>query len=377
VSILARYLVRETVAHTAAGLLVVLALFVSTRLASLLGDAATGVLPGGVVLELLGLRTVMALPSLLPAMFYLGMLLGLNRLARDHELAALAAAGVSPWRVRRVMLAIACAAALLTAFLSFTSRPWAAARYNAVRDAAIAAAGLDDLQPGIFYERDEGGQQVLFASGRARDAPHYLENVFVRRAGATGYTIFSAARATEARDQAGAYRFLTLIDGVQYEVNRRDEVVDITHFDRFTLRAPIPAPDLELARSALSARALLASDDRDAEAELQWRLAVPVSVLVLALAALVFVDADPRRGRYSTVLPALLFYLIFRSSLGTAKNWVADGTIPVLPGLWAVQATGAAIAAAALLLRARPATARPWSPPWTGWTRWRRGSTPV
>lgn len=374
-SILARYLLRETMSHTGAGLVVVLALFISTRLASLLGDAAVGVLPGGVVLELLGLRTVMALPSLLPAMFYLGVLLGLNRLSRDHELAAFAASGISWWQIRRVVMTVALAAAVLTAFLSFTCRPWAAARFDAVRDAAVAASGLDDLRPGVFYERDDDGHQVLFAESRDDQDPRFLERVFVRRADESGFTVFSAARAVEARDESGTHRFLTLIDGIQYEVNRRDEVVDITRFERFTLRAPIAAPDADVGpQSALPATALWASDTRTAQAELQWRAAMPVSVLVLALAALALVDIDPRRGRYRNVLPALLFYLIFRSALGTAKNWVVSGTIPVLPGLWAVHAAGLA-AAGLLLLRDPAAVTNGWTPPWTAWRRPRRGRT--
>lgn len=372
-SILARYLLRETVSHTGAGLVVVLALFVSTRLASLLGDAAVGLLPGGVVLELLGLRTVMALPSLLPAMFYLGVLLALNRLSRDHELAAFAASGVSWWQIRRVVMTVALAAAVLTAFLSFTWRPWAAARFDAVRDAAVAASGLDDLQPGVFYERDEDGHQVLFAEARSAEDPRYLERVFVRRSDDAGFTVFSAARAVEARDARGAYRFLTLIDGIQYDVNRRDEVVDITRFARFTLRVPIAAADPDVSpQSALPAADLWDSDARTAQAELQWRAAMPVSVLVLGLAALAFVDIDPRRGRYRNVLPALLFYLVFRSALGTAKNWVVSGAIPVLPGLWAVHAAGFAIAGL-LLLRDPAAVANGWAPSWTAWLRPRRG----
>jgi len=69
-STLSRYVIKETAAHAAAGLLVVLGVFVVTRLTTLLNDAAVGSLPGDVVLELLALRTVMALPSLLPAVLY-------------------------------------------------------------------------------------------------------------------------------------------------------------------------------------------------------------------------------------------------------------------------------------------------------------------
>ena len=142
IPLLDRYVAREVASHALGGFVVVLAISLVLRLSTLLSDAAVGSLPGGVVALLLGLRTMMALPSLLPVVLYLGVLLAMNRLSRDRELLAMETAGVTPGRLERAVLGVAVCAAAGIAVLSFTGRPWAAARFNEVLDRAIADSGL-------------------------------------------------------------------------------------------------------------------------------------------------------------------------------------------------------------------------------------------
>jgi len=73
-SILSRYTVKEILSHLAGVMFIVVAVFMVRHFAEFLGDAAEGDLPSGVLLRLLGLRTVMALPSLLPAGLYIATL---------------------------------------------------------------------------------------------------------------------------------------------------------------------------------------------------------------------------------------------------------------------------------------------------------------
>jgi lipopolysaccharide export system permease protein len=337
-SCLSRYIIRETASHAGAGFFVVLVVFLVTRLSSLLSDVATGSLPADVVLELLALRTLMALPSLMPAVLYLGVLLGLSRFASDSELVALEACGVPRRRLYTAVLGFSTVAAVVIAFLSFTGRPWAAARFNAVRNRAIANAGLEDLKPGHFFELDSQERDVVFAESRS-SVEGELENVFIQRHTERGITVLSAKRAAEYRDRVTGGRFLTLYDGVQYDLASDHRRQEITRYESLTLRGHIPTPEPDLGpEKALSVRALLETTDPEAQAELQWRSAMPISALLLALLAVPLAYTEPRRGRYANALPALLLYIVYRSLLSTAKNWVADGTLATLPGIWLVHA---------------------------------------
>lgn len=337
IPLLDRYVAREVASHALGGFAVVLAVFVVTRASTLLSDAAVGSLPGRVLTLLLMLRTVMALPSLLPAVVYLGVLLAMNRFSRDRELLAMAASGMTPGRLERAVLACGLCAAAAIAVLSFTGRPWAAARFNDVRERAIADAGLDNLTPGIFYELQTAAHEVLFAESRSASDPAYLENVFVQRRDADGMAVFSARRAVETRDADAGTRTLILEDGYQYDLSPAGDRRTVTQFERLAMLVPIApsAPDLAVEKS-LSLGELFGAHDPEAVAELQWRSAMPVSTVLLCLLAIPLGYGDPRQGRAVRVVAAALLYAAYRTLLGTARSWVADGLLPPIPGLWLV-----------------------------------------
>jgi lipopolysaccharide export system permease protein len=337
VPLLDRYVAREVASHALGGFVVVLAVFLVTRLSTLLSDAAIGSLPGSVLAMLLGLRTVMALPSLLPAVLYLGVLLAMNRLSRDQELLAMETSGVTPGRLERAVLGFAVCAAIGIAVLSFTGRPWAAARFNEVRDRAIAESGLDNITPGVFYELHSAAREVVFAESRSAHDPEYLENVFVQRRSETGIAVFSARRAVESRDTAAGFRNLILEDGFQYDLDPAGEKHTITQFERLAMQVPIAPSEPEIGpEKSLSVGALAATSDPEAAAELQWRSAMPISAVLLCLLAVPLGRTDPRQGRAARVFLAAVLYVAYRTLLGTAKSWVADGVLPPTPGLWLV-----------------------------------------
>ena len=334
-----RYVAREVASHALGAIVIVVAIFLVTRLSTLLSDAVVGSLPGGVLALLLGLRTVMALPSLLPGVLYLGVLLAMARLSRDGELLAMEASGMTPGRLERAVLGFAFCAAAGIAVLSFDGRPWAAARFNEVRDQAIADSGLDSITPGIFYELHTVAHEVVFAESRSASDPDYLENVFVQRRNEMGIAVFSARWAVESLDAAAGSHNLILGDGFQYDLDPEGEKQTITQFERLSMSVPMAPrePDLGPEKS-LSVSALAATDDPGAVAELQWRIAMPVSAMLLCLLAVPLGRVEPRQGRAARVLLAALLYVAYRALLGTARSWVADGILPPMPGLWLVHA---------------------------------------
>jgi lipopolysaccharide export system permease protein len=281
---------------------------------------------------------MMALPSLLPVVLYLGVLLAMNRLSRDRELLAMETAGVTPGRLERAVLGVAVCAAAGIAVLSFTGRPWAAARFNEVLDRAIADSGLEDITPGVFYELHTPAREVLFAGSRSASNPDYLEDVFVQRRNETGIAVFSARRALESRDAATGFRNLILEDGFQYDLDPDGEKHTITQFERLSLQVPPASSEssgLGLEKS-LSFDALTATGDPEAAAELQWRSAMPISAVVLCLLAIPLGRINPRQGQAARVLLAALLYVAYRTLLSTARSWVASGLLPPIPGLWLV-----------------------------------------
>lgn len=336
-STLDRYTTREVLSHLAGISAVVLGIFVLRRFGLLLDEAADGSLPFFSVLHLLGLRTLVALPSLAPAALYFAVLVALGRLHQDYEMRALEACGVAPRRLARPVLALAAVAAVVIAVLSCWARPLAGARFDAVKGEALAGVGFDRMQPGRFYELPGGVEQVVFSERRSSGDPHVLEDVFVERRDPEGLVVLTARQAVEQREPGEEWRFLRLLDGYQYDIDGRGEVREITRYEQMTVRTAIaaPAPE-EREERARSMSALWHSDDPREIAELQWRLAMPVSAFLLVLAALPLGRVDPRHGRHGRFVVALVVYVVYRQLLAAVQSGIESGSVSAFPGLWAV-----------------------------------------
>lgn len=338
-SILFRYTVREVLAHLAGVMAVVLGVFLIRRFGALLDAAADGSLPTAVILHLLGLRTIVALPSLVPVVVYLGVLLALGRLYRDEEMTALAACGVGPGRVRTAMLGLAVVAALVVGGLSFSARPWAAAEFSQVRARALVALDVGSMTPGRFYEIEGEGEQVIFAEGRSATDPRFLEHVFVQQRQGERLTVLVSERAVEYRDAAGMYRFLRLLNGYRYDLDADRGDYEITRYGEFVVRGPLGGvlEDQQTEKGQPNADLLRSNDPGDI-AELQWRLAMPVSTILLVALAIPLSRVRPRQGKYGRLFIGILIYVVYRHLLSAAKSWVADGTLAPFPGFWVIHA---------------------------------------
>jgi lipopolysaccharide export system permease protein len=354
-AVLPRYLVREILLHALGVLAVVLATFLVRRFGSLLGEVADAPLPLSMIAELLSLRTIMALPSLLPAVLYASVLLGLGRLYRDNEMTALAACGVGPAHTWKTVVGFSLVGAALIGALSFSLRPWAASRYRDVKREAVAGADLGSLAPGRFYELDSSGELVVFAERRSRSEPDTMEGVFVQDRTGGRLSVLYSERAVEHRDERRGHRFLQLLDGHRYELRPAGGGFEITSYESYeelVLRTELPGVMRSEPEEFGSPLSLLGSSDRLDVAELQWQLAMPVSAVLLALLALPLSRTDPRHGRSAKLFLALLLYMVYRHLLGAAKEWVANGTVAPYPGVWAVHAACLAVALALIGLDA-------------------------
>src|ERR1700759_5540098 len=131
--IIRRYLVREILGPYAVVLTVLCVLFMSFGAAGFLSDAVNGLLPTSMIVQVIGLRTLIALEMLIPIALYLSVVMALGRLYVDSEITALLALGVTPARIMGVVVALSLCLAVIVAGLSLVGRPWA---YSSSHDSA-------------------------------------------------------------------------------------------------------------------------------------------------------------------------------------------------------------------------------------------------
>lgn len=326
-----RYVTAEIARPFAAGLGILVTVFVAFTAAMKLADAASGAIAPTAVMQLVGLSTLVALEVLVPSTLYLAILFALGRLHRDSEMAALSAAGVSEKRILRAVLMLGVGAALLVWLLSVQLRPWAYARSYAIEQQAMSRFDMANIRPGRFVDLGQGGyvlqtQQVDATAGE-------LRSVFVQVARARHTQLISAARAKVLDMDAEGSRSVEFHDGYSYLLDGTGNQDVSMRFDTLLIRFAPEERMQKFRRKAIDTPTLGASREPKDLAEYQWRTTTPVATLLLAVLAVPLARSSPRQSRFGMFAVALVAYLLIFISSGVVRSWIENGDMPSQPGL--------------------------------------------
>lgn len=333
--ILTRYLVREVSQAFLAVFGVLVLIYVSHRFVRYLALAATGDLDRQVILELLGLKVVIALGLIVPLAFFLAVLLGLGRLYRDSEITAMMAGGIGMgrilWSVSGLSLAVALAVAVIALYLA----PQAFERSTKLQTQPAEMSEIRGIIAGQFRELGHG-RRVFYAEHVSSDRSQ-LENVFVQVADRDPPFILASEGGRQYVDPKNGDRFLVLENGYRYggSPGRGDYV--ITHFVEHAVRikeSPVVPGDRKVA--AVSSPELWESADPRWAGELQWRISMPVSVVLLGALGVLLARTSSREGRYGKLFTGILAYFLYSNLLGIVRELVEQREVAVAVGLWPV-----------------------------------------
>ena len=343
--IIERYLRREVLRTCAAVLAVLVLVYGADRLTRFLSDAAAGLVPPDLVVQILLLKLVENLPVLLPLALYIAVLLSLGRLYRDSEIVAFGASGIGLWRLSRGVFSVVAVFALAGAVLSLYVSPSVASVRWALLEEARHQAEHQMFVPGRFKTFGDGGQVIYVEAVDSRSGR--MSDVFVRvRSQHRQHVLVSGAAYQNVRP-GGDTRYMILEDGWRYAGFPGDAAFSVTRFERHAVRIDTqPRETFGSRRSTLPTMALLASGDPRHAAELQRRLSAVVSILVLGMLALPLARTSPREGRYGKLFVAVVVYFIYSNALSIFENLVDRAAVPGFVGPWPVHmAMGLAVAA--------------------------------
>ncbi|MEO5702348.1 MAG: LPS export ABC transporter permease LptF [Gammaproteobacteria bacterium] len=332
--IINRYLIKEVLYTLLAVAPVLLLIFLSNRFVRYLADAASGKFPADIVLGLLGLKSISVFPLVLPLVFFLSIVLALGRLYKDSEMTALAACGIGPRQILRIILPAALGIAAIVAFLSLLAGPWAHSQSNQIKERAEKGMELSTIVAGRFKESSRGDH--IFYAGKLSSDARLMNDVFIQSRRKHGkLNILSSENAAKYIDKKTGDQFLLMENGSRYEFNPEHNDYSITQYEKYFIRFQqeelIPIEDQ---REARPTAALLESGNIKDLAELQWRISMPVSTVVLGLLGVLLARTTPRQGRYAKLFIAILAYIIYNNMMGVARSWVSQGIVPPLLGMW-------------------------------------------
>lgn len=329
-----RALLRE-VTQTAATVFVALfAILLATQLIRLLNEAAGGKLASEAVIALLGFGAINYLPVVLSLTLFVSVLLTLSRWYRDSEMVIWLSSGLSLTSfvapIMRFAMPLLAAIAALSLFLT----PWAQTKSAEFRQRMDTRNDVSHVSPGVFTETS-GSERVFFVEGMS-NVEGRVKNIFVSAVQNGRLGVMAAAQGYTELARNGD-RFLVMENGRRYEGQPGNPDYRVMEFGRYAVRIePAEARGIEQTPANMPLRDLLRQPTPNNLGEIVWRVGIPIAAMMLTLMAIPLAYVNPRMGRTTNLIFAILTYMIYNNLISVSQAWVRQGRMPFEIGLWAV-----------------------------------------
>lgn len=321
--------------------LVLVSVYWINRAVSLFDDLLNDGQTALVVLEFTILTLPLVISVVLPVAAFAAAAYGTNRMSGESELVAMQAAGLSPWRLARPILAFGVFVGLMVAVLVHGLVPLARERL-AERQAAIAEnVTAQFLRPGAFQYPTDG--VTLFIRDIANDGR--LLDLFIEDArNPDDQTIYTSKEALVVRAESGPV--LVLLSGMAQNLRRDGDrsSIAVTRFSEFSydIGAMLTARDrrgrdlrdYSTLRLLSPDAALLDSTGAtagDARREAHERIAQPLLAPIAAMIgfATLLIGGYSRFGVWRQVVWAILGLIVVQFIANAAANQAGRD-----PSLW-------------------------------------------
>ena len=316
---------------------VIISIFLVMRVMGFLSQAAEGLIPVGGVLSLVTLKMVSYLDVMLPLMFYIALIMVLNRWYSDHEMAVLASAGFGTFHFLKPLSVLVLILGGLVTFFSFYLTPLSLAQGYSLEQQYRQSNEVSGVITGRFVEAKDGNG-VYFVEDYNRGSGNY-ENVFVYSKSFDREGVVVAKTAYRTEDEKTQDQFLVLVNGSRYEGNPGSPDYRVVDFEKYALRIePKNQTKLYLPVRARPNNELRESDDPKLKSEWYWRIAKVFTLPILAIFALALSHVDSRRGKATGMVLAFLVYLTYTNMLAYTVALIKKGEATSGAPVWLVHA---------------------------------------
>lgn len=336
--IIFRYLAREVFVTLASLTTILLLVFLSNQLIQYLNRAASGSIPGVIIMKLMMLELPTLLSLLIPLGFYIALLLAYGRLYAENEMTVLRASGYSAAQLLKHSFIISSLIALFVAIIMIWGTPYIyVERAKLLRSTGIQTL-VQTIMPGRFHAI-QNGQQVFYVQSMSRDH-RQAEHVFLakqaKKEAGVFWDVLWAEKANAATDDKTFEDYIVLKKGQAYQGIPGHQDFRTSQFAEYQARLPHPKINIQddLRTAKTSSLWPINNADRAKAAELQWRLSIPLMVLTLTLVAVPLSRVNSRSGKYAQLLPAIVIYIIYANLMFVGRNGIHSGAIPQWLGLW-------------------------------------------
>ena len=332
-----------------ATLIVLITVVMTMTLIRTLGQATRGSFAPQDIMLAMGFALLADTPSILSLSLFIAVITTLSRMYRDSEMVIWLGTGFGLLTLLRPLLRFAWPVFLVVAALSLLVLPWSKQRLDDLQQQYEKRGDIDRLEAGQFQESADG-QRVFFVE---KDAAGKLggSNVFIATREAGVETITSARSGRI--ENIGTERFLVLENGQRMDRTIGQAELKISDFSQYRVRVGSDILGSQDAAGVHSRSTWALLQDRSPPhlAELSWRLGLIFGAINLLVLGLAVASANPRVGRSTHLVFALLAFVTYFNLLNLGKIWVASGELSFMALMLGLQ--GGVLALSALWLTQR------------------------
>lgn len=308
---------------------VIVVIIVSRKFIKTLDRAIEGHVSNDTLLTILGLKTVTAGISLLPAATFMALLMVLGRLYKDQEMSAIAAAGGGAGTLYRAVFLLVFPLSIITYGLSLYASPWAESRIQKLMNQDEQSSDIRGIAAGKFSEYSRG-DLVFYVESVTSD--NKMHSVFVQDRKKDKLSIVTAELSHFEELPGG--RYMVFENGERIQGRPGDYNYVIEAFEQYAVKIQERAVSALLSPSAVDSGTLWKSTVPQDIAELQSRLSLPFAILLFAFLAVPLAKISPRGGIYGSMFLGFLIYFSYGNLSGVAQSWIIKGSISAWPGVF-------------------------------------------
>lgn len=337
--IIRRYLIKEVIKAQCAILFVLLVIFISQKLIKILSSSVSGDIPIDLIFSLLMLGLSDMFNLILPLSLYLGILIAFVRLYNDSEMGVMYACGMKKKLIYQSVAVVAIITCLLTVTNVAYYGPWSSKEESLTLQNAKKNPNAAGILSGQFQILESSNSVIYIGSVEKNQ----LFDIFIYQNGpvqsskvqTTKSSIILANKGQVTQDKEGN-QIIQLEEANRYEgesINNEIRVNNFTNYQAIIIPKALEEID-NTNEKQMNFKHLVKKHDQQSKAELWWRLTLIISSPLLAFLVIPLSVSNPRHGKFSQILPAILLYLIYYLAMSSFKANGYKGKIN--PEFWII-----------------------------------------
>lgn len=325
--------IRKELAQTFAAILtVLLTIIITVMLIRTLSMASKGAVSPQDVMLVLAYIMLGYIPILLSIALLLTIVFVLARMYRDSEMVIWQSSGAGTLRLFKPILTFSWSILLGITILMIFVWPWSNSQITAIGLQFKQRSEISMIQPGQF-QKSSNGKRVIFIESQQDESNEngYFEgkNAFLLTNDyEKGKSTIITAQTVHIEEQ-GDDRFLVFNHGQQIEFDAVTKMRSVLTFEKYTVLASDAQEITNPIQKSkeLPTEQLLRNKTPNNMGELFWRFGLIIAAFNFIIIAIPLGYANPRVGRNTSALYAILTAIIYYNLINLGRNSISNGKL--------------------------------------------------